>query len=114
MPAGPDAVAGGCACYVWPATARGIPAGDSVIVVVDYGMGNVGSILNMLRKIGAPACVASGGDALAKADKIVLPGVGAFDAAMGRLAELDIIPLLNQKVLAEKTPILGICLGMQL
>jgi glutamine amidotransferase len=85
-----------------------------VIVVVDYGMGNVGSILNMLRKIGAPACVASGGDALAKADKIVLPGVGAFDAAMGRLAELDIIPLLNQKVLAEKTPILGICLGMQL
>jgi glutamine amidotransferase len=85
-----------------------------VIVVVDYGMGNVGSILNMLRKIGTPACTAAGGDVLAKADKIVLPGVGSFDAAMTRLAELDVIPLLNQKVLAEKTPILGICLGMQL
>ena len=77
-------------------------------------MGNVGSILNMLRRVGAPACKASGGDALANADKIVLPGVGSFDAAMTRLAELDVIPVLNQKVLAEKTPILGICLGMQL
>ena len=85
-----------------------------MIAIVDYGMGNVGSILNMLRKIGAPACIASSGDALANADKIVLPGVGSFDAAMTRLAELDMIPLLNQKVLAEKTPVLGICLGMQL
>lgn len=85
-----------------------------MIVVVDYGMGNVGSILNMLRKIGAPACVASGGEALAHADKLILPGVGSFDAAMSRLAALDVIPLLTQKVLEEKTPILGICLGMQL
>lgn len=85
-----------------------------MIAIVDYGMGNVGSILNMLRKIGAPACVASGRDTLANAQKLILPGVGSFDAAMTRLSELDLIPMLNQKVLVEKNPILGICLGMQL
>ena len=85
-----------------------------MIVVIDYGMGNLGSILNMLKKIGAPAQVSSNADDIAGASKLILPGVGAFDAGMKRLAELNLIDLLNDKALNQKTPTLGVCLGMQL
>lgn len=85
-----------------------------MIVVIDYGMGNLGSILNMLKKIGAPAQVSSNADDIARASKLILPGVGAFDAGMKRLAELNLIDLLNDKALNQKTPTLGVCLGMQL
>ena len=85
-----------------------------MIVVIDYGMGNLGSILNMLKKIGAPAQVSSNADDIAGASKLILPGVGAFDAGMKRLAELNLIDLLNDKALNQKTPKLGVCLGMQL
>lgn len=85
-----------------------------MIIIIDYGMGNLGSILNMLKKIGAPAKISSNLQEIDKADKIILPGVGAFDTAMKRLAELEMIDLLNDKVLNRKTPTLGVCLGMQL
>ena len=86
-----------------------------MIVIIDYGIGNVASVLNMFKKIGVKDVVVSNNkDIIAKGSKIVLPGVGAFDAGMNNLEHSELIPLLNQKALVEKVPFLGICLGMQL
>lgn len=85
-----------------------------MIVIVDYGMGNLGSIANMLRKIGSKNKVSSDIEEILSADKLILPGVGAFDRGMKKLAELNLVDALNEKVIKNKTPVLGICLGMQL
>lgn len=85
-----------------------------MITIIDYGMGNIGSIVNMLRKIGADFGVSSDPDEIHKANKIIIPGVGSFDNGMIRLNELKLIDVLNQKVVEQKTPVLGICLGMHL
>ncbi len=85
-----------------------------MITIIDYGMGNVGSILNMLRKLGASAMISNHQDDIIKADKLILPGVGAFDNAINNLNDLGLIPILNGQVLDKKIPILGICLGIQL
>jgi glutamine amidotransferase len=84
------------------------------ILVVDYGMGNLGSILNMLSKAGIPAELSRDPGDILRARKLILPGVGAFDKAMNRLREMGYSAALKQKVLVEKAPVLGICLGMQL
>jgi glutamine amidotransferase len=85
-----------------------------MIIIVDYGMGNLGSVLNMFKKVGAQAKISSDLDEISKAPKILLPGVGAFDTAMQRINDAGMLAVLNQKVLVEKVPVLGICLGMQL
>lgn len=85
-----------------------------MITVVDYGVGNLGSIRNMLKRIGAPAQVTSNHADIAAADKLLLPGVGAFDNAMERIDESGLRAILDRKALEEHVPILGICLGMQL
>lgn len=85
-----------------------------MVVVVDYGMGNLGSIANMLKKIGVTATVSSDTSAIEGADKLILPGVGSFDNGMKNLSERGMAEILNAKVLQNKTPILGLCLGMQL
>jgi imidazole glycerol-phosphate synthase subunit HisH len=85
-----------------------------MIVVVDYGMGNVGSIANMLRKVGAEAGISADHVVIESAGKLILPGVGAFDQGMQNLTDRGLIPLLRRKVLEEGTPVLGVCLGMQL
>lgn len=86
-----------------------------MISVVNYGMGNLGSLLNMLKYIGVSATVESDPDALYKAEKLILPGVGAFDAAMTRInSTVGLRDVIDHKVLTEKTPVLGVCLGMQL
>jgi glutamine amidotransferase len=85
-----------------------------MIVIIDYGMGNLGSILNMLKKIGARAVISSEIQVIATADKLILPGVGAFDNGMRNLNERGFIEVLVRKVRTARTPILGICLGMQL
>ena len=86
-----------------------------MIVIVDYGIGNLASVLNMFKKIGVKDVYISSDKAvIEKATKILLPGVGAFDAGMLNLEKSGLIPLLNKKVLEQKTPVLGICLGMQL
>jgi len=77
-------------------------------------MGNLGSIKNMLRKIGAKSEITNDIGIISKAKKIILPGVGAFDSAMLNLEKLELIDILNKKVMDEKKPLLGICLGMQL
>lgn len=85
-----------------------------MIAIVDYGMGNLGSIHNMLNRIGADSVVTSDPGVIGSAGKIILPGVGAFDRAMESLRGLGLLPVLREKVLGERTPFLGICLGMQL
>ena len=84
------------------------------ILIVDYGMGNLGSVLNMLRRIGAPALISGSADDVLRADKIILPGVGAYDQAMRAIAASGLRTALEEKALVEKIPVLGICLGMQL
>lgn len=85
-----------------------------MIVVIDYGMGNLGSIANMIKKVGHKCIITSDLEEIKKATKLILPGVGSFDNGMKNLQERGMVEILNQKVLVEKTPILGICLGMQL
>lgn len=86
-----------------------------MIVIIDYGLGNLASVQNMFRKIGVKDVIISADpEIINKADKLLLPGVGAFDAGMRKLEATGLIPLLNQKVNLEKAPILGICLGMQM
>lgn len=86
-----------------------------MITIVNYGMGNLGSMLNMFKRIGVEARIESDPEGLLDAKKIVLPGVGAFDAAMSRIASVPgLREVLDRKALAEAVPILGVCLGMQL
>jgi glutamine amidotransferase len=85
-----------------------------VITIVDYGTSNLGSMQNMLKKIGVPSRIAASADDLQDARKIIVPGVGSFDAGMRKLHESGMIPVLNQKALVERVPTLGVCLGMQL
>lgn len=77
-----------------------------MIAIVDYGMGNLGSICNMLRKAGAAATITSDPEAIRKARKLILPGVGAFDNAMRGLEERGLRGVLQEKVLDDKAPIL--------
>ncbi|RJR55005.1 MAG: imidazole glycerol phosphate synthase subunit HisH [Desulfobacteraceae bacterium] len=83
------------------------------IAIIDYGMGNSVSIGNMLKAIGAECCITSDTRQIEEADMLILPGVGSFDAGMSRLHQTGILTLLKRKVIEERTPILGICLGMQ-
>lgn len=85
-----------------------------MITIIDYKVGNLGSIQNMLKKIGCKSIITSDAAEIKKAEKIILPGVGAFDSGIKSLKEMKLWDVLNEKVLVEKTPILGICLGMQL
>jgi glutamine amidotransferase len=88
--------------------------GTSHVTVIDYGMGNLGSIVNMLKKIGANAILASDPASVAQARKLILPGIGAFDHGMIKLRARGLIDALSRKALDEKAPVLGICLGAQL
>jgi glutamine amidotransferase len=85
-----------------------------MVVVVDYGMGNVGSIINMFRRLGVPALLTQDPSVIASAERLVLPGVGAFDQGIENLERLGLKDVLAERVLRQKTPMLGICLGMQL
>lgn len=85
-----------------------------MITIIDYGMGNLGSIQNMLKRLGVAAEVTGEPAAVARARKILLPGVGAFDSAMRRINESGLREVLDAKVRSERVPTLGICLGMQL
>ena len=85
-----------------------------MIIILDYGMGNTASILNMLRHVGGDAIISSDRQKIAEADALILPGVGAFDNAMQKLNNTGLVDLLEQRVIEDKIPFLGICLGMQL
>ncbi len=83
-------------------------------IIVDYGMGNLGSLANMLKKIRVSSKISSDIGDIESAENLILPGVGSFNHGMQKLRELNLIDILNKKVIRDKTPILGICLGMQL
>ncbi len=85
-----------------------------MIVIVDYGMGNLRSVYNKLKRIECDAKISSDPEVISKAEKIILPGVGHFKNAMEKIKEYGLFELLNQKVLKDKIPVLGICLGVQL
>lgn len=85
-----------------------------MIVIVDYGMGNLGSVKNMIKKVGADSIITSDKKVIEDAAQLLLPGVGSFDNAMKNLDDLGLIDIIKKKVLINKTPIMGICLGMQL
>jgi glutamine amidotransferase len=85
-----------------------------MIAIVDHGMGNLGSVQNMLRKLGVDSTRTMDPDEIRAADRIILAGIGAFDGAMARLEELGLVDVLNEQVLDRRVPVLGVCLGMQL
>lgn len=85
-----------------------------MISILDYGLGNLGSVLNMFKHIRIPAKLINTPADIMDADAILLPGVGSFDVGMKNLKERDLVRALNEKALHKKTPILGICLGAQL
>jgi len=85
-----------------------------MVIIIDYGMGNLRSILRKFDRLKIEAVISSSPEVIEKASKIILPGVGYFAEGMKKLKEMELIPLLEKLVLVEKRPILGICLGMQL
>jgi glutamine amidotransferase len=85
---------------------------EKMIAIVDYGMGNLRSVQKAFEKIGAKAVVTSSPEEVQKASKIVLPGVGAFGACMENLEKFGLIPTIL-KVIEQRKPFLGICMGMQ-
>jgi len=85
-----------------------------MLTIVDYGVGNLASIRNMLKKIGVEALISSKAEDILAADKLILPGVGAFDTCAEKLQQSGLLEALMQKVIKEKTPVLGVCVGMQL
>lgn len=86
----------------------------SNITIVDYHMGNLRSVFNKFRRMGVNCLITSASNEILKADKLILPGVGHFRKGMENLKDLGLVNILNKKVIEEKTPILGICLGLQL
>jgi glutamine amidotransferase len=84
-----------------------------MITIVDYGIGNVASVANMLAKNGAESLLTSDAQKIRSAEKLLLPGVGAFDTAMQKLNDLSLIESIREFAQQEK-PLLGICLGAQL
>lgn len=83
-------------------------------VVVDYGVGNLGAIVNMIRRAGGDAIIARAPEEIAKAQSLVLPGVGRFDAARQAMADWGQESVLRHLVTEQRIPTLGICLGLQL
>lgn len=88
-------------------------AARPAVAVVDLGSGNIGSILNMFRRAGVVATIASTVEEVRSAPRLVLPGVGAFDAVMGKLNASGLIGSLEERVLGAQIPFLGICVGLQ-
>ena len=86
----------------------------TTVTIVDYGIGNLGSIKNMIRKVGGVANISSNPEDIALAKILILPGVGAFDSGMKHLHGSGLLDILNERVLEDNVPVLGICLGAQL
>lgn len=84
-----------------------------MIVLIDNGMGNIGSIVNKLKNNGEEVIVSSDPSDLSSADRFILPGVGSFDNAMKEISKNDMNDILYEEVIRNSKPILGICLGIQ-
>ncbi|HEY2827655.1 MAG TPA: imidazole glycerol phosphate synthase subunit HisH, partial [Pirellulales bacterium] len=84
-----------------------------MIAIIDYQMGNLRSVQKALERVGHPAVITSSAADIAKADKVILPGVGAFEDAIAELRRRDLVGPIKDAIAADK-PFLGICLGLQL
>lgn len=84
-----------------------------MIAIIDYGIGNLHSVLNAFKTIGYDACITSDRDVILSADKVVLPGVGAFGDAMNTFRAKGFVPVIDE-IIKKGTPLLGICVGMQM
>jgi glutamine amidotransferase len=85
-----------------------------MISIIDYGMGNLGSVKRKLDRVVAPSVITSDPEQIRQSDRLILPGVGHFSNAVHELKTRGLWDILNKEVLVNKKPILGICLGMQL
>ena len=85
-----------------------------MITIIDYGLGNIRAFANVYERLNIPISVAKTADDLKGARKVILPGVGAFDRAMGKLDESGMRETLDEIVLVRQVPVLGICVGMQM
>lgn len=85
-----------------------------MIALVDYGLGNIQAFANIYNRLNLPVTIAGTAEALAGAEKVILPGVGAFDWAMTRLENSGMRRTLDDLVVRQKKPVLGICVGMQM
>lgn len=84
------------------------------LTIVDYNAGNIQTVKRKINRLGVEVVVSNDPRVLLNASKLILPGVGHFSNAMEQLKKLDLLDALNESILVKKTPILGICLGMQL
>lgn len=85
-----------------------------MIAIIDYDIGNLAAVANMLRRIGVRAEMTASPDLVESASKIILPGNGSFDACVRNLKSSGLLPILEHKVMQQKTPLLGICVGAQM
>lgn len=85
-----------------------------MIIILDYNVGNLSAIRNMLKRCGTTAIISADPKDIENGTKFILPGVGSFDHGISNLRSADYFPILKKKVLQERSPILGICLGAQL
>jgi glutamine amidotransferase len=85
-----------------------------MIAIVDYGLGNIRAFANVYKRLGMEHVIATEASHLAGADKVILPGVGAFDEAMSLLGKSGMREPLDELVLGKRVPVLGICVGMQI
>lgn len=85
-----------------------------MLLIVDYGLGNLVSVKNMFKKLGVEAIISDDLTKIDSATKLILPGVGAFDNGINLIKQKGLLDALNKRALIDKIPVLGICLGMQL
>jgi glutamine amidotransferase len=85
-----------------------------MIAIIDYGSGNIGAIANVYKRLNVPCFIASDPGAIASADRLILPGVGAFDATMDHLKRSGMLEALNVEVIQKGKKVLGVCVGMQI
>lgn len=85
-----------------------------MIAIIDYDIGNIIAVANMLQRLGEQCVITSQPSEVEQADRIILPGNGSFDACMQNLRASGLIPVLEYKVLEKNTPLLGICVGAQM
>lgn len=85
-----------------------------MIHLIDYGVGNIQAFLNVFKRLGMPATAVSNPDSLKDATHLILPGVGAFDHAMTLFNQSGLRDAVEQRVLGDKIPVIGICVGMQM
>ncbi len=85
-----------------------------MIAIIDYDIGNLGAVASMLHRLGVPCRITADAAEVAAAERLILPGNGAFDACMQGLRASGLLPLVERRVLEERTPLLGICVGAQM